>query len=298
MMVRSPHKQPDYRWASEVCGDVCDWNPRLVRVDGIVHLAGVVAHTQDQLVVDAMRRTNVDGTMHMMRLAKRYGCPILIASTSGVVACSATPTIPPHDAPYCTKDIENFPYYQTKVEAEQQAISFANEHGVQLIVLRFPMLIGPGEKHPLRSLRVINSLRRGSYPLLLNGGVSLVDVRDVAKQIVHCVQGWVDGNLIKAGVVSHLTVVGANTTLKDLATRMAAYYDIPSGDAYWSVPTTIALRIADWLEWAGINFGAHVTPMNLRMGSLFWWCESQNSNFSPRDLNETLRDTIEYLQLP
>ena len=292
MLVRAPTS--DLVWGSDVCPDVCEWHPAVSKVDGIVHLAGSVVHTTDPDVVDTMRRTNVDGTMHMMQLARRYGCPILIASTSGVTACSATPATTPHDEyEYCSDTIRAFPYYQTKVESERKAVCYAQQYDIALTVLRFPMLIGPGERRPFRSLRTVDSLRRNSYPMLLRGGVSVVDVRDVAEQIAQCVEHW---STRVCNRIDCIQVVGANTTLHDMATRMASVQTgISPGNTYWSVPTAIAVHAADWLEWCGLSIGS-VTPMNLRMGTMFWWCESSNTTVETRSLDTTLRDTLQYLR--
>lgn len=69
------------------------------------------------------------------------------ASTSGTVAVSSTGTVPyPNDAsPYATDITATWPYYATKIEAENAALQRAEKLGIELVTLRPSLLLGPGD---------------------------------------------------------------------------------------------------------------------------------------------------------
>lgn len=261
-------------------------------VDGIVHLAGMVSHSKDGALVETMRRTNVEGTEVMVELAAKLGVPIAIASTSGVAACSWVPRVGEAADNYCDATVQDFPYYQSKIDAERLAFTIAEARGVALTAVRFPMLLGPGERTPLRSLRVVSGLLRGSFPMLTGGGMSMVDVRDVAAQFAALVEMW--GRDHKGPSTTRtVQLCGQNCTFREFADELRAVR--PYAPPAYTVPPWLLRRVADVMEVLGVSFGS-VTPMNLRMGSMFWWCRSSASAVPTRPMQATLRDTAQYLE--
>jgi nucleoside-diphosphate-sugar epimerase len=71
---------------------------------------------------------------------------VVYASSSGVVGCSLDSTFcATEDSPYCEEIAAHWPYYRGKIEAERDAISYAENYGVELMCMRPSMMWGPGD---------------------------------------------------------------------------------------------------------------------------------------------------------
>lgn len=125
---------------------------------------------------------NVQGTLNVVRAAAEAGVRrVVYASTSGIVAVSrdgAAP--PPSDAsPYAREVTAGWPYYVSKLQAEEEARSLARQLGVDLVCMRPTLLLGPGDWR-LSSCRSVYDLLHRRVPFLPGGGLTFVDVRDAA----------------------------------------------------------------------------------------------------------------------
>ena len=68
----------------------------------------------------------------MVRLAARHRCRLVLVSTSGTVGCFRHPdATADEEAPYCEREVARWPYYNSKIQAEQTARKLADELGVQ-----------------------------------------------------------------------------------------------------------------------------------------------------------------------
>lgn len=161
-------------------------SPALDGLSGIFHLAAEVRHGAGDAA--ALRRTNVEGTLPMVRLAARHGCRMLFVSTSGTVGCFRRPgALPDEDAPFCEREVAEWPYYRSKIEAERSARGLADQLGVELVILRPPVLLGPGD-HRYRSSQHVLRLLRGQVPFVIRGGMHYADVRDVAQALIRAME--------------------------------------------------------------------------------------------------------------
>ncbi len=116
------------------------FDERLNGLSGIFHLAAVVRHSR----VDTaeLYRTNVDGTLNMVRLAAEHECRMIFVSTTGTVACfRSQDSKADENAPFCESEVSSWPYYHSKIQAERQAMQLAEELGVQLVIIRLPVLL-------------------------------------------------------------------------------------------------------------------------------------------------------------
>lgn len=153
-------------------------DPALDGLAGICHLAAVVGHGAH--TAPEVERTGVAGTVAMTRLAGDRRCRLLFVSTSGTVGCFRAPgQSADEDAPYCEAEVARWPYYRSKVRAEREARALAGALGVDVVIARPPVLLGPGD-HRFRSTNHILRLMLGSLPFVIEGGMHFADVRDVA----------------------------------------------------------------------------------------------------------------------
>ncbi len=271
--------------------DAARWggSSTLSNVTGVVHLAAVVQH--HRAGADEMRRTNVDGTLATVRLAARLGCRMVYLSTSGTVGCFRTPgEWADEHSPFCTNRVKNWPYYASKIEAEQAARALATELGVELVIVRPPVMLGPGD-HRGRSTGSVRRVLDGQVPVLFAGGMHFVDIRDVATALLAMLR------LKDPRPVYHLA--GTESTMADYFRRIATLANVRLHAP--TVPAA-ALHLAAIANARLGRFGLSVLPdpVVIEMASHYWGLRSRFAEselgFVARSADVTLRDTIAWLR--
>lgn len=146
-------------------GPDTDWTVALTRVDCVVHLAARV-HVMKEVVHDPLaefRRMNTAGTEHLARCAVKAGVKRLVFMSSIKVNGEATT-----DTPFAETDPPRprDPYGISKWEAEQALARVAADTGLEIVILRSPLIYGPEVKGNFLSL--VKAIVRG-VPLPLAG---------------------------------------------------------------------------------------------------------------------------------
>jgi nucleoside-diphosphate-sugar epimerase len=120
-----------------------DWSACLDGVDTVFHLAGR-AHVFDaRSAAEACRRVNVDATMSLARTAASRGVRTFVFVSSVKVNGDEDPGRPlretdePHPA-----DV----YGASKAEAERELAALAATSGMRVVIVRPPLVYGPGVK--------------------------------------------------------------------------------------------------------------------------------------------------------
>jgi nucleoside-diphosphate-sugar epimerase len=148
--VRGSHRSPDShnkipagveRVQVPSIGHDTDWSSTLASIDGIVHLAARV-HVMKESASDllaAFRRVNTAGTQRLARMAAGCGVRRLVYVSSVKVNGEQTTGAPFTEAdPPRPEDA----YAISKWEAEQVLRSVAAETGLEVVVLRPPLVYG------------------------------------------------------------------------------------------------------------------------------------------------------------
>lgn len=164
-----------------------EWGAALSGIDAVVHLAGR-AHILKETSEDPQAefyKVNVFGTERLARAAVQAGVQRLVYISSIGVNGKSTPGLPftEEQAP-----APHNPYAISKWEAERVLRRVAAETGLEVAILRPPLVYGPGVK--ANFLRFMELVDRG-LPLPL-GSVrnrrSLLYVGNLADAIVRCLQ--------------------------------------------------------------------------------------------------------------
>jgi dihydroflavonol-4-reductase len=245
-------------------------DPALARCVGILHVAALVRHSR----VDTapVFRANVGGTREMVRLAARLGCRLVAVSTSGTVGCSVDPTLAPDEgAPLVDRTVGDWPYYASKVAAERSARALASVLDVELVLMRPPVLLGPGDVGG-RSTAVLRRMMR-ARPLVIPGGYHFADVRDVARAVVQALRHRAPRP------VYHLP--GWNGTLAEFAQLVAS---VRGRHAH---PIRVPARAAHVAARLLHPFGRFVDPVLVEMARHHW---NFRTRYSARDLDYRSRD--------
>lgn len=259
-------------------------SPVLDGLGGILHLGALVQHTRAG--AEHVYRTNVDGTVHLTGIAADRGCRIVFASTSGTVGCFRKPgEAAAEEAPFCTAEVAGWPYYHSKVLAEQQARRLASERGADLVIVRPPVLLGPGD-HRFRSTGHLIRFLSGKLPFLVRGGIHYADVRDAAEAMVRIL------DLPGPRPVYHL--VGTICGIEE-------FFALAGELAGMKPPSVI---VPPWVAWwlATLLRPLHLLPdpVVVELASHYWGTTSryaeQDLGYRSRPARETLADTIAWLR--
>lgn len=139
-----------------------NWLPALSGCDAIIHLAARV-HAMHDTAVDLLalyRATNTAATLNLARQATEAGVRRFVFVSSIKVNGEG------RDAAYRVTDTPSpeDPYAISKWEAEQGLWRIAQETGLEVVVMRPPLVYGPGVKANFRCL--LDTVARG-WPLPL-----------------------------------------------------------------------------------------------------------------------------------
>jgi nucleoside-diphosphate-sugar epimerase len=138
-------------------GGETDWRAALETASVVVHLAART-HVLRETAVDPLaesRRVNVDGTRRLAQQAAQFGVRRLVfVSSVKVNGESSEQPFTENDAPR-----PGDAYGVSKWEAEQALARVAVDTGLEAVVLRPPLVYGPGVKGNF--LRLMNFIARG-----------------------------------------------------------------------------------------------------------------------------------------
>lgn len=129
-----------------------DWSAALVSVDVVVHLAAR-AHVMKDDASDPLslyRETNTFATLNLARQAAAAGVKRFVFVSSIKVNGEWTEA----GKPFTPKDshIPTDPYGLSKYEAEQGLKAIAAQTGMELVIIRPPLIYGPGVKGNFASM--------------------------------------------------------------------------------------------------------------------------------------------------
>lgn len=165
-----------------------EWAQGLSEQNVVIHCAAR-AHIMNEEVVDPLaeyRRVNVDGTLNLAQQAADSGVQRFIyissikvngESTSGSVPFTEKDTAEPLD-----------PYGVSKYEAEEGLKKIATETGMEVVIIRPPLVYGAGVKANFLNLLKLSNT---GLPLpfgLVNNKRSMVYVENLVDFILKCVE--------------------------------------------------------------------------------------------------------------
>jgi len=137
-----------------------DYTSALIDVDVVIHAAARV-HMMDDDASDPLaefRKVNVEGTLNLARQAAKAGIKRFVFISSIKVNGESTvagEAFTPDDIVTTHDD----PYGLSKWEAEQGLFGLSEATGMEVVVIRPPLIYGPGVK--ANFLRMIQWVRRG-----------------------------------------------------------------------------------------------------------------------------------------
>ncbi len=155
--------------------------PELLRdIDTVIHLAGYAHAVDDSDSARIHQQVTVAGTRELLSILDRRIQRLLFVSS-----VKALPVAPGGEP--------DSDYGRAKREAEQLVQEFHTASGTRAIILRLPLVYGPGVKGNLQ--RMLEAIARGRFPPLPEFGNrrSMVHVSDVCVAIQQALQAGTSG---------------------------------------------------------------------------------------------------------
>lgn len=259
-------------------------------VGAIYHLAGKVS--RDNKDAGSMNHIHLEGTRLLCEAAKEAGAKTLIlASSSGTIAVGETDVI--KDETYATplEIISRWAYYASKFYQEKTALENFDGAGLKLVILNPSLLLGAGDERLSSSNIVLDFLAR-KIPYTPSGGLNFVDAADAATAFV---------NALERGRHQEKYLLGAaNMTFAEFFGRLERLSKVRA--PMLRVPKKLAVAGSSFIDSIYKNWNkiSPVEPKEVEQAEYFWYFNSTKAeeelNFTAREPNETLQNTISYLR--
>ena len=259
-----------------------DWSSTLSGVSAVVHCAARV-HVMSEEAADPLfefRRTNVDGTLNLARQASEAGVRRFVFISSIKVNGECTDLGHPFAADQIP--VPSDPYGVSKYEAEMGLRTLSRETGMEVVIIRSPLVYGPGVK--ANFLSMMNWLRRG-IPLPLRSVTknrrSFVFIDNLVSMIIACI------NHPAAANQTFLVSDDEDLSTAGLLDRMALALGCPS--KLITVPTALITLGAKLIGRSDISrrlCGSLQVDINKTKDFLGW--------SPPVSVDEGLRQTVAY----
>jgi dihydroflavonol-4-reductase len=256
----------------------------------IVHGAGFVSNRSR----DAKKVFDVHvlGTNNALAAARTVGAKrFVLVSTSGTVAVGSDPdAMYDEDSPRPIELVSRWPYYRTKLFAEEAAFA-ASDDDLPVIAVNPTLLLGPDDDDDGASTHSVRTFIEDGMPVSPPGGLAFVDVRDAADGIVAAVTRGRPGH--------RYLLNGCNLSFFEFFRRVARLCDKEPPMA--SMPRGFHKAIS-WIPGMkkdgkiSFGFGPRVSQNELDLSSHFWYCSWDKAHeelgWTPRDPSETLSETV------
>lgn len=197
-------------------GPNTDWRHALDGIDVVIHCAARVHVMKDQArnPLDEFRLANVEGTRSLATQALAAGVRRLVFVSSIKVNGESTTGMPPfsHRSPPAPEDA----YGMSKWEAEEALWRIAEETGLEVVVVRPPLVYGPGVRANFQ--RLMHVVRRG-IPLpfgAVNNARSMVYVSNLVSLLDRC------ATHPAAAMQTFLTADGWDLSTRELIMQLAS----------------------------------------------------------------------------
>jgi len=220
-------------------GDLLDPPSLAGALKGCRHLFHVAAeyrlwHPRPQTLF----AVNIEGTLNALEAARAAGVErVVYTSSVATLGLRSDGEPADEDTPLDEAQVIG-PYKRSKFLAEREALGFAATHGLDLVVVNPSTPVGPGDRKPTPTGRMVLDAAAGRTPAYVDTGLNLVHVDDVARGHLLALERGQTGRRYVLG--------GRNMTLEEILAEIAAITGRPPPrfklDPMWLLPLGYAAQ--------------------------------------------------------
>lgn len=254
----------------------------------VIHAAGLISIGDE--ITPALYNVNVNGTKNIIEACRQYrvGRLVYVSSVHAIDEGDGLRVITETD--FFSADRVVGAYAKTKAEATKSVMD-AIAGGMDAVVVHPSGILGPGDDGRNHITQLIQSYMSGKLIGGVTGGYDFVDVRDVADGIISAARRGRKGQCY---ILSNRFI-----TVKDLLSYMRK---ATGGKKKLCFPLGLAKRMAPIFEWVAKITGTRplFTRYSLRTmeanGRFSHDKATMELGYSPRDMMDTVTDTVAYLR--
>jgi dihydroflavonol-4-reductase len=253
----------------------------------IINLAGIVSHLESERA--HMQAVNVGGVEHVLAAARTAGVQRVVhVSSVAAVGMAERPDAPlDEDSPFPER-ARQYAYAATKRRGEEVAMAAAAA-GQDVVVACPSFVIGAGDVNRISTF-VAEQYLRGALRFVTAGGLSYVDVRDVADGIAR---------VEAAGASGRRYILGT----PDGNLSHQQFFDLlgeVSGKRRLTVPLPISVLVPGAKLARTLHIPLPVHSDELASSRWYWYTTPQRAmrelGFTPRPVREAVEATVAYLR--
>ena len=259
-------------------------------VEVVFHTAAVIS--LDKKDKNLIRSVNVGGTENVCEMSLRHGVKKLIHFSSIDAFVREPLEDPLYENRSLVTDPNAVPYDLSKADAQRIVLEYCDK-GLNASIIHPSGIFGPNDFKPSLFGQEFINIANGKRPYSINVGYDYVDVRDLCKTSVDCIdKGEIKQNYIVGG--NYMDFVYMSEVMSEVLNKKLIRSTLPFGFIYMSLPGSYMSSLIK------------KTPRAITLDSIHT-IKVQNKNIpsdlskeqldhNPRPLEETIQDTIEFFQ--
>jgi dihydroflavonol-4-reductase len=298
-LVRSPEKAQRIFGEGEIelvtgnVRDIATFAPALGGCDALFHTAAYFREYYQPGDHKAMlEKINVQGTIDLLIAAEKYGVKKAVhISSAGIIGRKPDGSPGDENTPPDDHASSNL-YFASKIQAELAISRFLKERSLPVTMVLPSWIWGPGDWAPTAAGKLVLDFMKQKLPGVVDGGSSIVDVRDVAQATISA------AHLGKSG--ERYIVGGTYYDFGDVLAMLERVTGVPAPKR--KIPYALSLAVGAGAEtWARLTGGtALVTLAGVRTLHAKNAVRSdkaiQELSATFRPFEETVRDEVQWFR--
>ena len=259
-------------------------------VEVVFHTAAIIS--LDRKDKDLIRSVNVGGTENVCEMSLRHGVKKLIHFSSVDAFVREPLEDPLHENRSLVTDPNAVPYDLSKADAQRIVLEYCDK-GLNASIIHPSGIFGPNDFKPSLFGQEFINIANGKRPYSINVGYNYVDVRDLCKTSVDCIdKGEIKQNYIVGG--NYMDFVYMSEVMSEILNKKLIRSTLPFGFIYMSLPGSYMSSLIKKTPRAITMDSIHtIKVQNKNIPSSL---SKEKLNHNPRPVEETIQDTIEFFQ--
>ena len=259
-------------------------------VEVVFHTAAVIS--LDRKDKDLIRSVNVSGTENVCEMSLKHGVKKLIHFSSVDAFVREPLEDPLYENRSLVTDLNAVPYDLSKADAQRIVLKYCDK-GLNASIIHPSGIFGPNDFKPSLFGQEFINIANGKRPYSINVGYDYVDVRDLCKTSVDCIdKGEIKQNYIVGG--NYMDFVYMSEVMSEILNKKLIRSTLPFGFIYMSLPGSYISSLIKKTPRAITMDSIHtIKVQNKNIPSSL---SKEKLNHNPRPVEETIQDTIEFFQ--